>query len=182
MCDDERPCGMCIRRGMGHACYDGIRKKPKYLEEVPGTTVMDISPSIHDNNVPQIIQHKEEPQQPQLSMASSEYSTFESTIPGNITSEQSHYWGLQEMCIQSSHDPVGEYKDDGSNKPTYQQTLIPDTYLLDDLTRCDLLNQQNAKLEFAPQIAECDMHVESTSNTGGQLSFAIKSGWSNTFF
>lgn len=173
---------MCIRRGMGHACYDGIRKKPKYLEEVPGATVMDISPSIHGNNVPQTIQHKEQPQQPRWFVTPGEYSILESAIPGNTASEQSPYWGLQEMFIQSSRDSVGGDKNNGPNKPNDQQILIPDTNLLDDLTRCDLLNQQNAKLEFAPQMAECDIHVESTSNTGSQLSFAIKSGWSSTFF
>lgn len=173
---------MCIRRGIGHACYDGIRKKPKYLEEVPGATVMDISPSIHGNNFPQMIQHKEQPQQPRWFVTPGEYSKLESTVPGNTTGEQNPYWGLQEMCIQSSRDSVGRGKDNDPDKSDDQQILIPDTYFPDDLVRCDLLNQQNAKLDFTPQMAECDMHVESTSNTSSQLSFAIKSGWSSTFF
>ena len=35
---NERPCQMCIRRGMNQACYYGLRKKPKYLKNVPGAS------------------------------------------------------------------------------------------------------------------------------------------------
>ena len=49
--DDERPCNTCIGRGIGHICFDGFRKKPKYLEEDSrGVSLMDISPPfIHSN-------------------------------------------------------------------------------------------------------------------------------------
>jgi len=163
-------------------CYDGIRKKPKYLEEVPGATVMDIRPSICGNNVPQAIQHQEQHQQPQWFVTPGEYSILESTIPRNTTSEQSPYWELQGVRTQSSHNSVSRDKGNGLNKPNNQQPLIPDADLLDDVTNCNLLNQQNEKLSLNSEMGDCDMHIECTSSTGSPLSFAIKSGWSSTFF
>lgn len=32
---DERPCQRCIKRGLGDACQDGVRKKAKYLHDAP---------------------------------------------------------------------------------------------------------------------------------------------------
>ena len=32
---DERPCQRCIKRGLQDACYDGVRKKAKYLHDTP---------------------------------------------------------------------------------------------------------------------------------------------------
>ncbi|GAP87095.2 putative transcription factor [Rosellinia necatrix] len=32
---DERPCLRCIKRGLGNACQDGVRKKAKYLHDAP---------------------------------------------------------------------------------------------------------------------------------------------------
>ncbi|ODM14444.1 hypothetical protein SI65_10179 [Aspergillus cristatus] len=167
MCDDERPCGMCIRRGMGDMCYDGIRKKPKYLEEVPGATVMDISPSICGNNVPQTIQHQEQHQQPQWFVTPGEYSILESIIPRNTTSVRSPYWELQGVRTQSSHDSISRDKDNGLNKPNNQQPLISDTDLLDDVTNCNLLNQQNANLSITPEMGDND------SKAKGQMESAI---------
>ncbi|KAL1897783.1 Transcriptional regulator of nonfermentable carbon utilization [Ceratocystis pirilliformis] len=34
-CGDERPCQRCIKRGLGDACQDGVRKKAKYLHDAP---------------------------------------------------------------------------------------------------------------------------------------------------
>ncbi|CAK7262812.1 Transcriptional regulator of nonfermentable carbon utilization [Sporothrix epigloea] len=34
-CDDERPCGRCIKRGLGEKCQDGVRKMAKYLHDAP---------------------------------------------------------------------------------------------------------------------------------------------------
>ncbi|KAF4125580.1 GAL4 [Geosmithia morbida] len=34
-CGDERPCRRCIKRGLGDACQDGVRKKAKYLHDAP---------------------------------------------------------------------------------------------------------------------------------------------------
>ncbi|KAI0391091.1 transcription activator of gluconeogenesis [Xylariaceae sp. FL0594] len=34
-CGDERPCLRCIKRGLGNACQDGVRKKAKYLHDAP---------------------------------------------------------------------------------------------------------------------------------------------------
>ncbi|RHZ67322.1 uncharacterized protein CDV56_106660 [Aspergillus thermomutatus] len=32
-CGNERPCQSCVKRGCADSCRDGVRKKPKYLEE-----------------------------------------------------------------------------------------------------------------------------------------------------
>ncbi|RWA06240.1 hypothetical protein EKO27_g8865 [Xylaria grammica] len=32
---DERPCTRCVKRGLGDACQDGVRKKAKYLHDAP---------------------------------------------------------------------------------------------------------------------------------------------------
>ncbi|KAI0813155.1 hypothetical protein GGR55DRAFT_687989 [Xylaria sp. FL0064] len=34
-CGDERPCTRCVKRGLGDACQDGVRKKAKYLHDAP---------------------------------------------------------------------------------------------------------------------------------------------------
>ncbi|KAI9736546.1 MAG: Transcriptional regulator of nonfermentable carbon utilization [Claussenomyces sp. TS43310] len=34
-CGDERPCARCVKRGLGEACQDGVRKKAKYLHDAP---------------------------------------------------------------------------------------------------------------------------------------------------
>ena len=33
-CDDARPCGRCVKRGLAGTCHDGVRKKAKYLQDV----------------------------------------------------------------------------------------------------------------------------------------------------
>lgn len=33
-CDDARPCGRCVKRGLQGSCHDGVRKKAKYLQDV----------------------------------------------------------------------------------------------------------------------------------------------------
>ncbi|BFZ54002.1 Transcriptional regulator of nonfermentable carbon utilization [Savitreella phatthalungensis] len=33
-CDDARPCGRCIKRGLHTTCHDGVRKRAKYLQDV----------------------------------------------------------------------------------------------------------------------------------------------------
>lgn len=32
-CDDKRPCTRCVKKGIGHECVEGVRKKAKYLLE-----------------------------------------------------------------------------------------------------------------------------------------------------
>ncbi|KAF2870427.1 hypothetical protein BDV95DRAFT_608425 [Massariosphaeria phaeospora] len=34
-CDDERPCGRCLKRNLQDTCMDGVRKKAKYLHDAP---------------------------------------------------------------------------------------------------------------------------------------------------
>ncbi|KAI8931647.1 hypothetical protein NX059_011297 [Plenodomus lindquistii] len=39
-CGDERPCSRCVKRNIGDACMDGIRKKAKYLHDAPDNALM----------------------------------------------------------------------------------------------------------------------------------------------
>ncbi|OLL21653.1 Transcription activator of gluconeogenesis ERT1-1 [Neolecta irregularis DAH-3] len=48
-CDDERPCGRCMKRGISESCQDGLRKKAKYLQDQQ----MDISCQSGDLATPQ---------------------------------------------------------------------------------------------------------------------------------
>ncbi|MCJ1309791.1 Transcriptional regulator of nonfermentable carbon utilization [Agyrium rufum] len=37
-CGDERPCQRCVKRGIQGQCHDGVRKKAKYLQDIPPET------------------------------------------------------------------------------------------------------------------------------------------------
>lgn len=39
-CDPGRPCQRCIQRGLGSTCEDAPRKRKKYLEDVPNSSLM----------------------------------------------------------------------------------------------------------------------------------------------
>jgi hypothetical protein len=39
---DERPCGRCVKRGLGDQCQDGVRKKAKYLHDAPADALRPV--------------------------------------------------------------------------------------------------------------------------------------------
>ncbi|KAI0400290.1 hypothetical protein F4802DRAFT_503838 [Xylaria palmicola] len=50
-CGDERPCMRCIKRGLGNACQDGVRKKAKYLHDAPPEALRPVLGPNYNPNV-----------------------------------------------------------------------------------------------------------------------------------
>ncbi|KAI0189642.1 hypothetical protein F4808DRAFT_465887 [Astrocystis sublimbata] len=48
---DERPCLRCIKRGLGNACQDGVRKKAKYLHDAPPEALRPVLGPNYNPNV-----------------------------------------------------------------------------------------------------------------------------------
>lgn len=46
-CDDNRPCNRCIKRGLSATCFDGHKKRAKYLQDIQDDTLLDPSSDIY---------------------------------------------------------------------------------------------------------------------------------------
>ncbi|KAI9139794.1 hypothetical protein BKA69DRAFT_1083493 [Paraphysoderma sedebokerense] len=73
-CDNSRPCQKCIKRGLADTCTDGIRKRAKYLQDIPPDLI----------NPPQMYMGQPQQQQQQLSNMQSRPPTPPVTSPAFI--------------------------------------------------------------------------------------------------
>lgn len=170
---------MRIRQGMDHVCCDGICERPKYLENVPGMSVMDIRPSISSNNATRAIQRSEQHEKLQLFVTPGEYLLG---LPRDTAHEKSPGRDSQSRRWQSSGGFVGESKGQkGLMNATDQQSVIPVNYPRGVLSSWKFLSQQDVNISPLPQTDECNVHVECASNADSHIAFAIKDGWCNTF-
>ncbi|KAL6865822.1 Transcriptional regulator of nonfermentable carbon utilization [Amphichorda felina] len=61
-CGDERPCQRCIKRGLGDACQDGVRKKAKYLHDAPPEALRPVlGPNFNPNGPPSATRSSQRP-------------------------------------------------------------------------------------------------------------------------
>lgn len=164
---DERPCNACIERGTGHMCIDGIRKKPKYLEDSPGISLMEISPSFNyndDTTVPTILQPTAKP--------GGRSSLLHASLVGHTTNE---------ICPrQDTQSFYGSSEEDKSTmnpkNPGDWSSVVPGSRSSEGPASWNILDRRNA-------VVECDLQAESDAlNAENQLGFAVETGWSSTFF
>lgn len=148
-------------------CIDGIRKKPKYLEDSPGISLVEISSSFNyndDTTVPTILQPTAKP--------GDRLSLLHASLVGHTTNEigtrqdtQSFYGSSEES--KSTMNP---------KNPGDWWSVIPDSRSSEDPASWGVLDRRNA-------VVECDLQAESDAlNAESQLGFAVKAGWSSTFF
>ena len=164
---NEQPCQISIRRRMESECHNMPRKKPKYLENVPGSSVMAIRPSA------QTIQCKDrhvESQLPQY-VTPGEYVLFELQLPKGTANEEK-----RSGYMKPSHGFRGESKiEKGLQCLISQDSKKPENYAMDHFLSQESMN------DCSSQMGEYNMHVECPLHADSPLAFAIKEGWSDTF-
>lgn len=175
---NEQPCRICIKRGTYHACYGRLRKKPKYIDDEPGTSVVDIKQPICSNNGPKAIQHEDQHGDSKDYVTPGEYLSFEHGLPKNTAIEKRPRRIPPSGYLQFSLDFAGESNSQKEPKnPTDQQSVIRDDHLLNDLSSWNFLSQQD-ELNIIPAP---DVHFECASTADNQLAFTIREGWCTTF-
>ncbi|KAH8925037.1 hypothetical protein BT69DRAFT_1217016 [Atractiella rhizophila] len=82
-CDDDRPCGRCVKRGTPEQCHDGHRKKAKYLADYPDELVGREPPSAAPTNTLQLYDPQSMGVQFGSEAANLEYAILSSMLGGN---------------------------------------------------------------------------------------------------
>lgn len=160
---------------MGHICFDGVRKKPKYLDEdSPGVSLMEISPSfIYSNETSTPMRVDEQQEVLQLAAKRDNRSSLRNTSGlGHITSEIGPRQETNPFCSFYVEESEGTMNPKNADD---WWSVIPEIHSSERPASWDILNQQKT-------VTECDLHAKSDAlNAENQLGFAIKAGWSSTF-
>ena len=155
--------------------YDELHQKPSYLDDESGTL---IKLPIFSNNSTQAIQHRDQCGESKGYVTPGEYLSFEHGLPKNTASEKRPCRIPPSGYLQFSLDFAGESNSQKEPKnPTDEQSVIPDSHRLDDLSSWDSSSQRD-ELNIIPIP---DTHFECASTTDNQLAFAIREGWCTTF-
>ncbi|KAL6454454.1 ERT1 Transcription activator of gluconeogenesis ERT1 [Candida maltosa Xu316] len=150
-CDSGRPCKRCIQRGLQSTCEDAPRKRKKYLEDVPNSSLM-LSRStngINSTNLPQINPQQSPPppqqtQQPLPSQSQPLPQQLQHNVPVTNTSSKS-------STPQLLHSTVN----DTSSHKTHQATMFQHSATAPDL--------MHTVSEYFPELYNQSFQPENTN-------------------
>lgn len=173
---DERPCQTCVKRGMGHACFDGARKIPKYLGDMPGVSIMEISAA----RTSPTGQDTEEDGSSRRSSTTGKYSVLDlrasATNEDHRPSTNSKRKLKKSMGCTESWDINALQEQSTPPNDDERELAHQHEYLYQ--------NDTDTPSSYADDFFLDDEYVFGEWPTDGQenIGFAINSGWCSTFF
>lgn len=155
---------------MGHACFDGVRKIPKYLGDMPGVSIMEISAA---NTSPSGQSTDSDGSSPRC-IAPGEYSIIDfRNFPSSDNITSSGGWRnskeFPECRERWSIHETREHFD--AQKHTEVDIILPRRQ-----------SEPAGKDTLSPYIDEFAMYDEWSDEGDENVGFTINSGWSSTFF